>query len=182
MGGLPLHRNPERETIAGNQMIACMINIDGHRPITTGEVLLDSLGYDCCQMSDFGVGEITLPPSVESHIFQTLNFLTDFCEGMAAWYISTFADGPIILISAPSIEMCVRYQIPARRSFILRILSRIIENIGPESTVGIVDCKHDPIIDQVLAAQANYWVHKFSEHHQMPGFFDSLAKPPSRSI
>lgn len=87
---------------------------------------------------------------------------------MAAWYLEAFIDDPIILISAPTTEMCVKYQIPARRGFVLRTLGRIIENMGPDSFVGIVDCKHDPLADADLATKADHWVHNFAKVGQMP--------------
>lgn len=139
-----------------------------HKPITIKEVYLSALGFDLHHSGTSVEHEDLFPLALEDEISKALQNWSGFCVEMADWYLDTFAEEPITLIGAPTIEMCVRYQIPARRGFILRTLGRIIEQMGPESFVGIVDCKHDPLADEGLAALANHWVHEFARIGQIP--------------
>lgn len=146
--------------------------------MTTEETLLASMGYDVAQINGFGPEKLFLPPSLEDQVFRTFQSWSAFCGDIAAWYIASFAQDPIILIGSPTMEMCARYQIPPRRSFIVRTLSRIIEEIGNDHFVGIVDCNYNPLTDPGLAEQANHWVTEFAMHDKMPKFFDALARLP----
>ncbi|MEO3415909.1 hypothetical protein AAFO92_14735 [Roseovarius sp. CAU 1744] len=139
-----------------------------HKPITIKDVYLSSLGFDTHHSENFIGNETLLPLAIEGEFAKVLENWSGFCTEMADWYLDTFSEEPIVLISAPTIEMCVRYQVPARRGFILRTLGRIIEEMGPESFVGIVDCKHDPLADDALAALANHWIHEFARVGRIP--------------
>ena len=139
-----------------------------HKPITIKDVYLSAIGFDPLHAGSSVEHEDLLPLALEDEISKALKNWSGFCVDMADWYLDTFAEEPIILIGAPTIEMCVRYQIPARRGFIMRTLGRIIEEMGPESFVGIVDCKHDPLTDEGLATLANHWVHEFARIGHFP--------------
>lgn len=84
-----------------------------------------------------------------------------------------------ILIASPTIEICALYQIPARRSFIVRALSRITENISTRHFVGIVDCKHALPSDPALWKQANHWAAEFAKHDRLPQFFSAPGRHPN---
>lgn len=145
-----------------------MNNSQVYQPVTIKEVYLSSLGFNAPSNTAVDVDDTPLSLTDEDQYSKVLKSWSAFCDEMAAWYMEAFADDPIILIGAPTTEMCVRYQVPARRGFILQTLGRIIENMGSDSFVGIVDCKHDPLTDADLAAKANHWVHEFATVGQMP--------------
>lgn len=139
-----------------------------YQPITIEEIYLSSLGFNIGHPGDPEIGQSTFSLPAEDHFARILHGWSGFCKDMAAWYSAAFSEEPIVLISAPTIEMCIRHQIPARRGFVVRTLGRIIEAMGPDSFVGIVDCKHDPITDPALDAQVNHWVYEFSSLGQIP--------------
>ncbi|WP_139279238.1 hypothetical protein [Roseovarius marisflavi] len=155
-----------------------MKDTDMRRALSNGEVLLAAMGYDVARPDRFELCGSSLPILLEDQIFNALNAWTTFCGDMASWYVASFAQDPIILIGSPTMEMCAHYQIPARRSFIVRTLGRIIEDIGNRHFVGIVDCNLDPLSDPALSGQANHWAVEFAKHDQLPRFFEALERFP----
>lgn len=153
-----------------------MNNSSLYQPITIKEVFLSSLGLDEVQNTGSANHETLLPLAAEEQFSRALQSWSGFCAEMSAWYVERFSDQPIILISAPTMEMCVRHQVPARRGFILRTLGRIIEEMGSDAFVGIVDCKHDPLTDPDLAKLANHWIHEFSGVGQFPYAVDGESR------
>ena len=146
--------------------------------MTPGETLLETMGCDLFSADGFDLEPHPLPRQLEDQVHQTLDSWSKFCTDMAAWYVKTFAKEPIILIGSPTMEMCMRHQLPTHRSFIVRTLSRMIADIGNDRSVGIVDCKHDPLTDPWLADQANHWVAEFARHDHLPRIFAELANRP----
>lgn len=159
-------------------MASVMKDTDMRRALSNGEVLLAAMGYDVLQADRFQLCGSSLSALPEDQIFHALNAWTVFCEDMASWYVASFAQDPIILIGSPTMEMCAHYQIPARRSIIVRTLGRIIEDIGNRHFVGIVDCNLDPLSDLALSGQANHWAVEFAKHNQLPQFFEALEQLP----
>lgn len=148
------------------------------RALSNGKDLLATMGYDVARAKGGHPVNASRPFPLEYQIFQALKSWSAFCGDMAAWYVKSFADDPIILIGSPTMEMCARYQIPTRRSFVVRTLGRIMEDIGARHFVGIVDCENDSLIDRKLSEQANHWAVEFAKHDQLSGFFEALEQFP----
>lgn len=146
------------------------------RVLSNGDLLLAAMGYDVTRAKGGHPANASRPFPLEDQIYQALTSWSVFCGDMAAWYAASFADDPIVLIGSPTMEMCARYHIPTRRSFVVRTLGRIMEGVGPQRFVGIVDCENDPLIDQKLSEQANHWALEFAKHDQLPGFFEALGQ------
>lgn len=148
------------------------------RVLSNGDLLLAAMGYDVTRAKGGHPANASRPFPLEDQIYQALTSWSVFCGDMAAWYAASFADDPIILIGSPTMEMCARYHIPTRRSFVVCTLSRIIHDIVPQRFVGIVDCESDPLINRKLSEQANHWAVEFAKHDQLPGFFEALGRFP----
>lgn len=162
--------------------------------ITASEALLATIGLDPCDLLRFASGNHASGPGdvgfgtelsleVEHKIIMSVKLWSKFCANMAERYVKDFADMPIILISNPSPEMCRRHSIPDSRDFLSRTLGRIIENIGPDYVVDVVDCYHDPLTDPLLAAQAGHWIESFSKLSQEVAIHCSnqIAGPPPKN-
>ncbi|KJS43080.1 MAG: hypothetical protein VR71_11455 [Roseovarius sp. BRH_c41] len=154
-----------------------MMHISNTRPsapqsITASEALLATIGLEPCDLLRIASGADASDPGqarfgtelsldVEHKIIMSIKLWSKFCGNMAQRYVEDFADAPLILISNPSPEMCRKHNIPDSRDFLSRTLGRIIENIGPDYVVDVVDCHHDPLTDPLLAAQAGHWIESF---------------------
>lgn len=162
--------------------------------ITASEALLATIGLDPCDLLRFASGNHASGPGdvgfgtelsleVEHKIIMSVKLWSKFCANMAERYVKDFADMPIILISNPSPEMCRRHSIPDSRDFLSRTLGRIIENIGPDYVVDVVDCHHDPLTDPLLAAQAGHWIESFSKLSQEVAVHcgHQIAGPPPKN-
>ena len=143
------------------------------RTISAPEALLETIGLsalDLIRLSTCETLALCVSPratpqltlALEHRLLVSVQLWAKFCRRMARDYVREFAEGPIILISNPSPAMCLKHGIPDNRAFLCKTLGRIIEAIGPDHVVDVVDCLNDPLCDPFLAQQADRWVTSFS--------------------
>lgn len=143
------------------------------RTITAPEALLETIGLSAldlirlsiCESRSICVNPCATPQLTLAHehrLLISIQLWARFCRRMARDYVREFAEEPIILISNPSPAMCLKHRIPDNRAFLCKTIGRIIEAIGPDYVVDVVDCMNDPLCDPLLAEQADRWVTSFS--------------------